>query len=68
MERTASTLGLGLILAAAVAWLFGSGVRAALQLLGESGRYAGDVGGLAALAAFLLLAGYVLYEVVVTGE
>jgi cbb3-type cytochrome oxidase subunit 3 len=69
MERTASTLVLGLILAAATAWLFGSAVRAVLRFLGESMRYAGDVGGLAALVAFLLLGAYVLFRVVLgTGE
>jgi cbb3-type cytochrome oxidase subunit 3 len=63
MERTASTLVLGLILAAATAWLFGSAVRAVLRFLGESMRYAGDVGGLAALVAFVVLGVYVVYRV-----
>lgn len=64
MERTASTLVLGVILAAAVSWLFGSGVRALLWFLGESPRYARDVGGLAALVLFLLLGVYGVYWVV----
>lgn len=63
MERSVSSLVLGLILAAALAWLFGSGVRAVLRYLGESARYAGDVGGLASLVAFLVLAAYVLYRI-----
>lgn len=64
MDRTASGLVLGLILAAASAWVFGSGVRAVLRYLGEPMPYAGDVGGLAALATFILLGAYVLYRVV----
>lgn len=62
MERTVSSLVLGLILAAALGWLFGSGVRAVLLFLGENARYAGDVGGLASLVAFLVIAAYVLYR------
>ncbi|WP_255198576.1 hypothetical protein [Halorarius litoreus] len=62
MARNAWNLVLGLILAAAVAWLFGSGVRALLRFLGEAPRYSGNVGGLASLVAFLLLAVYVLYR------
>lgn len=63
MERTASTLVLGLILAAVVGWLVGSGVRAGLRFLGENARYAGDVGGLSALVVFIVLATYVIYRV-----
>lgn len=64
MERTASTLALGLVLAAALSWLFGSVVEAVFVFLGDPTTYAGNVGGLAALVAFLLFCVYVLYRVI----
>lgn len=68
MARTLWSLVLGFILAAAAAWLIGSGVRAALRYLGENAQHAADVGGLAALAAFLLLAAYVVFRVGIGGR
>lgn len=68
MVRTLWTLLLGFILAAAASWLLGSGVRAALRSLGEPPQYAADVGGLTALAAFLLLVGYVVFRVGIGGR
>jgi hypothetical protein len=57
MRRPPSTYALVVVVFAASAWVVGSAVRELLQFGGAEAQYAADVGGLAALAAFLLMAG-----------
>lgn len=53
---------LTLLLAVVGAWLTGSAVRALLATLGVDSVYAGDVGGLAALAVFLVVVVVLAYR------
>lgn len=57
-----------LVVLAALAWLLGGGVRLLLLTLGEGRDFAGDVGAIAAIVAFLLLLlAYFFYAYVPTG-
>lgn len=67
MARTATAVALGLVLFAALSWIVGGLARGALVSLGETPRYAGDVGGLVALATFLLLLAYGGYRLAFGG-
>lgn len=67
MDGTASTVALGLILFAAMAWITGGVVRVVLVFLGTAPGYAGNVGGLAALVTFVLLVAYGAYRLAFGG-